>query len=520
MALPTDCLQQDHNPGPGLTAAIAITDRNFDGEHVTVPPTTVSIYKLDNATRDTPQQLQLKISDYNPWQHIKAVSANRIKHTDVPVTAEEEFRTTLSVVDASTGELFRCLLQLTKSSKVSVSATDCPLCNVSVSIEIAPCKHTESSHHRYLSSPHRIVSEVGFPPDSGSLKLRFSFSEANCMYAIRFSIDSLISGDGKRCPGSTQTVPACVIRTIRTQPVSMKREPVLLEFQKPLKGQIYRNIIAQYREKVLSGQTTEVVSLTKVVVEEHCPDIKVVALCYQAMAMTKVGSYAKAQVTLDKAKVLVPMCINNILLLLKITRLQFQNVLRSNDFSSAHYYFESTKEVMSFAAPSPDTCAILSEQAYYLNKTNATKRTDLEKMYDQAIAHSRSATCQECTNILACGLYPCKALFHLKSYHPSPETLDEWEELQPSDEDLQKAADCLSCVRREDIDKRDVYKMEYYTAQADLHQWRGEFRDAYAFAQSADVYRCKYHNTDFLGIDKRLQALPELIQSSSMKDFV
>ena len=216
-------------------------------------------------------------------------------------------------------------------------------------------------------------------------------------------------------------------------------------------------------------------------------DIKVFALCWQALSEAVHKNYEPAERLLERAleKALQPECENKLLLQGRVLRhfAHFQYV--QGHIDKALEYMSQAKEKLSNAAPSNETALALYTELRIKRRTLFYNRKpfsfelylSIEKEYELLLKHAESMV-KNYEKPVVFNFFTMKASFHLRSELITNKLPPE--EYWPGPEDLRKAEECLTkaeeCFNKVSPDimpsQKNAYTVRYYRTRGDLHIWK------------------------------------------------
>ena len=294
----------------------------------------------------------------------------------------------------------------------------------------------------------------------------------------------------------------------------------LLKYTGPLATVEYHNLEKQFTKLYLSTDHEQVRQLSKQITSESSisPDIKVFALCWEALSESACENYECAEELLRIAwkKATVLECKNSLLLqgrvLKHLAHLQYD---QGNDDNALEYVLQA-KERLFNAAPSNETAFTLytellvkTRKLFSIHKLPFSVELckSIESEYELLLDHAKHM--EEYEQPVICNFFAMKAAFHLRSDLITDKLPPE--EHRPSADDLRKAEDCLKRVSLDIMpSESNSYAARYYRTLCDLHVWKQEYPEAMCYLEKArelyDQMKVKRNNA-LHQVDQRLKLL-------------
>ena len=294
----------------------------------------------------------------------------------------------------------------------------------------------------------------------------------------------------------------------------------LLKYTGPLATVEYHNLEKQFTKLYLSTDHEQVRQLSKRITSESSisPDIKVFALCWEALSESACENYECAEKLLRIAwkKATVLECKNSLLLqgrvLKHLAHLQYD---QGNDDNALEYVLQA-KERLFNAAPSNETAFTLytellvkTRKLFSIHKLPFSVELckSIESEYELLLDHAKHM--EEYEQPVICNFFAMKAAFHLRSDLITDKLPPE--EHRPSADDLRKAEDCLKRVSLDIMpSESNSYAARYYRTLCDLHVWKQEYPEAMCYLEKArelyDQMKVKRNNA-LHQVDQRLKLL-------------
>ena len=293
--------------------------------------------------------------------------------------------------------------------------------------------------------------------------------------------------------------------------------PSPLRYTGPLTTEQYHKYEEQFTNLYLSTDYEQMQELSKqiLVSESTSPDIKVFALCWEALSEAVHKGYENAErllrIAWERATKLE--CENGLLLQGRVLRhLAHFQFCQGND-DKALEYMSGAKQRLFNAAPSNETALALYtelrvKRRRLLSKTFSSELyMSLEKEYELLLEHAKFM--EEYEKPVACNFFTMKASFHLRSDLITDELPPQ--EYWPSHDDVKKAEECLKKDTKPS--QINTYATRYYHTLCDLHIWKQEYPEAMHYLEEArNVYdRMKVKgNNSLQRVDQRLKLLERL----------
>ena len=296
-----------------------------------------------------------------------------------------------------------------------------------------------------------------------------------------------------------------------------------LTYTGPLATDEYHAREKQFTELYLSTDREQIQQLSKKLVESNIsPDIKVFALCWEALTEAACENYEGAEKVLRNAweKASALECENGLLLqgrvLKHLAHLEYD---QGNDDKAQEYVMQAKKRLYN-AAPSNETAFTLytellvkMRKLFSIHKLtfSAELYTSIESEYELLLEHAKYMEYYE--KPVVCNFFTMKASFHLRSDLITDELPPE--EYWPSPDDLRKAEECLNSVLLDKMPSlcNSYYIAKHYRTFCDFHIWKQDYPEAKRYLQEArnlyDQMKVKRNNT-LHRVNQRLKLLERL----------
>ena len=319
-----------------------------------------------------------------------------------------------------------------------------------------------------------------------------------------------------------------------------EKDSALLSYTGSLTTPKYHELESQFTKLYLSNEYEQLQELSKQTLDDKSisADIKVFALCWQALSEAVYQKYKPAERLLECAlkKAKQPECENTLLLQGRVLRhfAHFQYVQGHND--EAEKYMLQANKILSNAAPSNETALALYTELQMKRHTLYKQRKpfssklymSIEKEYERLLEHAESM--EDYEKPVVFNFFTMKASFHLRSelitdklppkeYWPSPD------DLRKAEECLTKAEECLNKVSPDIMpSQKTSYTPRYYHTCGDLYIWKHfeQYSQAMCYLEKArklyDEMRVRQNNP----LDRVVQQIEllEKVKSHEMhKDY-
>ena len=468
-----------------------------------------------------PPHTQVIVSNYQFPQTIFAIPKDEC-HTQ-KIKKEEQFSPIVTIVDTATKQPLDCVLLLHGEKPPEVSCRTL-FCYIAVQILFV-------QYQTHNSPPHPWYHIESKPCKQGKLPLLFSFHQPGTICVIQLSIHSIVDSGGVEYMWNSEDC-TCIVQVIDRKQHQCEssgqhgqvriREPQLLRYTGPLSSAKYHKLEKQFTKLYLSPDYEQIQQLSKLVVVSRSigPDIKVFALCWEALSLYVHESYEYPQKLLKSAwkKASKLECENGLLLQGRVLKhLAFIQYVQGND-DKALEYMSQAKERLSNAAPSNETAFalhtdLLVKRRRLFSVPTGTFSPELykstEKEYELLLEHAKHM--EEYEKSAICSFLAMKASFHLRSDMITDEFPPKryW----PSPDDIRKAEECLKSVSLDTMPSQsNFYTARYYRTLCDLHIWKQEYPKAMHYLEEAR----KVHDQVKLNarmqhlVDQRLRLLERL----------
>ena len=465
-------------------------------------------------------QLCVCVSNYKPLQIVITVNDPKefAKYSDLALRKEETFNPIVTVIDYNTGQPIRCIFS---GAHDQPKHTNELCCYLSVEVDLLPFIHHDRKRPTYGVRECAPTDE-----EACELSLLFCFCRANSDYIITFSVDRITNAEGFKCFGYSADSVTCVVHTVTQKQYNastqfgMLEEMPLIEFSSPCVGKHFDEFGQKFLNLIFQGNQYDAVA--KLALEttnpssKQPPDLQVVALSFWALQLSRDSRCnQKACAKLEEALKISNRleCKNGLLLQGRILRYYSAVYRQQRNLEKARELIDRAKSACFSAHPSYDTTNILCEEAALLEDQHRETMTleirrKVEFLWNLGIAHSQCIRGHE--RPVLCLIYTRKATFHLKSFQVSLSKMHKLPNLRPSKQDIQIAEACLSKVPFNLLDATSTYKVHYYLAKSDLHFWKNQYREAFAFADAAHAQSKLVETSKSKILKERLDLLAEL----------
>ena len=425
------------------------------------------------------------VSNYQLLQTIFAISESEYHTRDLK--RDEQFSPIVTIVDTATQQTLDCVLLLHGEKPPEVNCKTLFCC---IAVQVSYC----DAHGSHPYPLYHVESKLC---KQGKLPLTFCFYQPGIACAIQLSIHSIVDSEGieymYRSEGCT-----CVVQIIdrdQHERVKMRdqhgvvrmNDPPLIRYTGPLATNKYHKLETRFTEMFRTAKHEDMQKLSKVVVVKSSisPDIKVFALCWEALSeAVQLRNYEHAERLLKKAwkKASKLDCENCLLLegrtLRHLAHLQYS---QGNDVKALDYMSKANDRLFN-AAPSVETAhalytELIVEKRKLFTIPNPAFSSQLLPFEEKCELLLRHAECmEEYEKPAQCSFFTMKASFHLRS----DLIMDKLppKEYWPSIDDLRKAEDCLKNVSLILMCQSDQYKARYYCTVCDLYIWKQDYRNA------------------------------------------
>ena len=204
-----------------------------------------------------------------------------------------------------------------------------------------------------------------------------------------------------------------------------EKDSALLSYTGSLTTPKYHELESQFTKLYLSNEYEQLQELSKQTLDDKSisADIKVFALCWQALSEAVYQKYKPAERLLECAlkKAKQPECENTLLLQGRVLRhfAHFQYVQGHND--EAEKYMLQANKILSNAAPSNETALALYTELRMKRHTLYKQRKpfssklymSIEKEYERLLEHAESM--EDYEKPVVFNFFTMKASFHLRS---------------------------------------------------------------------------------------------------------
>ena len=480
-----------------------------------------------------PQYIRVVVvSNYQPLQTIFAIPKG--ERPTQQIKADEQFSPIVTIVDTATQQPLDCVLLLLHGEKPPEVNCRTLFCYIAVQVTVDP--YYADTHDSQL---YQVKSK---PCKQSKLPLIFCFHQPGTVCVIQLSVHSIVDSEGVEYMYNSENCD-CIVRIIDKNPhelvkttgrhgVVRMKEPPLLRYTGPLTGERFHKLERQFTKMFLSPGYEQIQQLSKKLVESRVSsDIKVFALCWEALSVGYNEKYERAEELLRTAweKASPIECENGLLLQAKILKqLAFMRSFQGND-DKALEYISGAKERLFIAAPSNETAQALHtelrlKRRRLFSRPNFTISSELykstEEEYEQLLEHAKHM--EEYENPAICSFLTVKATFHLRSDLITDKLPPK--EYWPSPDDLRKAEECLSGVPLDTMpDQSNFYTAKYYRAFCDLHIWKKQYSEAMRYVKEArklyDQIKLE-KNIALQQVDQRLKLQETLIGEEKIDEIL
>ena len=248
-----------------------------------------------------PQSIQVMVSNYQLLQTIYATSESECHTQDLK--RDEQFSPTVTVVDTATRQPLDCVLLLHGEKPPEVNHRTL-FCYIAVQV---------SYHDPHGSHPYPLYHVKSKPCKQGKLPLIFCFRQPGTVCAIQLSIHSIVDSEGLEYMYHSEDF-TCVVQIIdRDQHGGVRmrgqhgvvriKEPPLLRYTGPLTTKGFHELEEHFIKLYLSPDYRQILQLSKLLIDERSTsaDIKVFALCWEALSEAVQSNYKHAEEVLKTA---------------------------------------------------------------------------------------------------------------------------------------------------------------------------------------------------------------------------
>ena len=267
-----------------------------------------------------------------------------------------------------------------------------------------------------------------------------------------------------------------------------------LTYTGPLATDEYHDLEKEFTELYLSTDHEQIQQLSKQLVESNIsPDIKVFALCWEALTEAARENYECAEKLLrtawEKASALE--CENGLLLqgrvLKHLAHLEYD---QGNDEKAQEYVMQAKKRLYNAALSNETAFTLYTELLVKMRKLfsihkltfSAELYTSIESEYELLLEHAKYMEYYE--KPVVCNFFTMKASFHLRSDLITDKLPPK--EYWPSTDDLRKPEECLkSAPLNQTPSWSNSYIARHYHTFCDLHIWKQEYPEAMHYLEKA-----------------------------------
>jgi len=457
------------------------------------------------------------VSDYQLLQTTFAISESEY-HTK-KIKAEEQFSPIVTIADSATRQPLDCVLLLHGEKPPEVS---CRTLFCYIAVQVSYCD-ARGSH------PYPLYHVESKPCKQGKLPLIFCFHQPGTACVIQLSVHSIVDSEGVEYIYDAEDF-TCVVQIInRDQHGGVKlsdrhgvvrmKEPPPLRYTGPLATKKFHKIERQFIKLYLSPDYKKILQLSKLLIDANSisGDIKVFALCWEALSVAIQSNYKHADAVLKTAWERASQlgCENGLLLQGRVLRhLAFMQYVQGNG-DKALEYISGAKERLFNAAPSTETAQtlhtdLLVRKRKLFSEQNCTFFSQLqgcEEEYEQLLEHSKHMEDYEKGAI--CTFLATKATFYLRSDLITDKLPPK--EYWPSPDHLRKAEECLNGVPLDTMPSQsNFYTARYYRSLCDMHIWKQDCPKAMHYLEKAREVRIQL-NGKMCKLDQRQKLLEKLM---------
>jgi len=473
-----------------------------------------------------PKYIRIMVSNYQPLQTIFAGKEECHKRE---IRKDEQFSPIVTIVDTATQQPLDCVLLLHGDKPPEVNCRTL-FCYIAVQVTVEPYEYdTHGSHLLY-----QVKSK---PCKQNKLLLSFCFHQPGAVFVIQLSIHSIVDSEGVEYMYNSEDCD-CIVQVIdRNQHGEVKtrdrhgvvrmKEPPRLRYTSPLGTKKYHMLERQFTKLYLSPDYEQVQLLAKLVKDSSSisPDIKVFALCWEALSVAVHKNYEHAEKLLRTAwkKAAKLKCKNGLMLQGRVLRhLAFMQYAQGND-DKALEYMSGAKERFSNAVPSNETALTLYTELLMKRRTLFSKHqpfssdlyTSIEKEHALLLEHAKYMEKYEMC--VVCNFFTMKASFHLRSDLITDKLPPK--EYWPSPDDLRKAEECLNSVPLDTMPSQsNFYTAKYYHAFCDLHMWKHQYSMAIQYLDKSRKVQI-HLNGKVCKLDQRHKLLKRLMEDDKIDEI-
>ena len=437
------------------------------------------------------------VSNYQLLQTIYSISDNEYRSRQ-EIKTSEQFSPIVTIVDAATKQCLDCVLLLHGQKPPEVSS-ETLFCYIAIQVTHIPYYDEHGSY------PHPLYHMESKPCKQGKLPLIFCFHQPGTVCVIQLSIHSISDSEGVEYMYHSEDC-TCVVQIIdRVQHGGVKtsnqhgvvriKEPPLRRYTGPLTTPKYHKLESKFTKLFLSPDYKQIQQLSKQTLAKSSssPDIKVFALCWEALSEAVYENYSSAsyekllKTALEEAS---KQCENGLLLQGRVLRHLAHMLYAQGNDHKALECITRAKDKFFLAAPSNETAFTLHTELrmkrralFNIHKPFSYELcTAIEKEYEWLLEHAKYM--EEYEKPVVCNFVVMKASFHLRSDIITDKLPPE--EYQPSPDDLRKAEECLNRVSLDIMPSQsNFYTARYYRTLCDLHIWKQEYSKAIHYLKKA-----------------------------------
>ena len=473
-----------------------------------------------------PQFIRVMVLNYQPLKTIFAIDEGEC-HKRM-LKNDEQFSSVVTIVDTGTQRTLDCVLLLHGEKPPEVSCRTL-FCYIAVQV---------TYHDTNDSHPYPLYHVESKPCTQGKLPLIFCFHQPGTVCVIRLSIHCIADSEGIEYMYHSEDC-NCIVQIIdRVQHEEVKmrvqhgvvriKEPPPLRYTGPLANIQFHKLERKFIKLYLSPDYKQILQLSKLLIDERgiSPDIKVFALCWEALSEAFQSNYKHAEEVLKTAweKASQLECKNGLLLQGRVLKhLAFMQYAQGND-DKALDYVSQAKERLFNAAPSSETAhalytEILVRRRRLCSEQNCTFSSQLqgcEEEYRLLLEHAKYM--EEYEKTAVCSFLAMKASFHLRSDLITDELPPK--EYWPSPDDLRKAEECLNNVSLDIMQNQsNFYTAKYYRSLCDLHIWKQQYHKAMHYLEEARKVRIQLSGR-MCKLDQRRKLLERLNEDDKIDEIL
>ena len=466
-----------------------------------------------------PQYIRVMVSNYQPLLTILAIAKGECHTRETKM--DEQFSPTVTIVDSGTQRPLDCVLLLHGEKAPEVTCRTL-FCYIAVEV--------------HGSHPHPLYHMENKPCKQGKLPLTFCFHQPGTVCVIQLSIHSIVDSEGVEYMYHSEDC-TCVVQVVGQEQhlcyprvqhgVARVKEPPLLRYTGPLATKRFHMLKEQFTKMLVSPSYERIQLLSKYILVESSIslDIKVCALCWEALSMAVHENYKHAEELLKTAwqKASQLECQNGLLLQGRVLRhLAVMQYFYRND-DKALEYVSGAKERLFNAAPSDETAFTLHTELVVKRRRHILSSQlyqSTEREYELLLEHAKYMD-EEYEKPVVCNFFTMKASFHLRSdlitYKLPPE------EYWPTTDDLRKAEECLKSVHVSPENQISHYKIRYCCTLSDWHIWKQQYSEAKHYLEEArKLYdQMKSHRIEALfRADQRLMLVEKLTEEKKIDEIL